>query len=69
MGENLLRDFSRVKAILLIHRIKQVEGVGEHVAGAARRVADFNALRTGDLEEITLWLLWRDVVLHLLCQP
>src|SRR5690606_35917251 len=49
--EDLFRDLSRVIALLFVHRIQQVEGIGEHVTGAARRIADFYVLWAGDLEE------------------
>ena len=69
VDEDLFQDLNRIITLLFVHRIQQVENIGEHMTRAARQIADFYVLWAGDLEEITLWLLWRDVVLHLLCQP
>ncbi|MNV17061.1 hypothetical protein D3C71_1078420 [compost metagenome] len=68
VGEDLFRDLGRIVAFFLVNGVEQVKGVGEHVAGTARRVADLDVFRAADPEEISFRFFRRDVVLHLLDQ-
>ncbi len=63
--EDLLRDLCGINAFLLVDGVEQIEGVGEHVAGAAGRVANLDLFRFADAQEVRLGLCGLDVVVHL----
>jgi len=66
--EDLPRDLGRLVAFLLINGIEQVEGIGQHVAGTAGRIADPDLFRRADTQEVRLGLFGPDVIVHLLNQ-
>ncbi|OPZ47301.1 MAG: hypothetical protein BWY92_01819 [Firmicutes bacterium ADurb.BinA052] len=46
--EDLLRNLGGLVAFLLVDGVEQVKGIGEHVAGAAGRVANLDLFRLAD---------------------
>ena len=68
MCEYLLWNLTRVNANLFIDSVEQIEGIGEHVAGTASRIAKLDVLGFGNTQKIGFDLLRRDVILHLLDQ-
>ena len=59
----------RVVPLLLVDRVQQVKGVGQHVPRPGRRVAQPDLLGGSQAQEVGLRLQRRDVVLHPLRQP